>query len=417
MLEDISETWKTRILPWLSYFKPLRDMLSTAKDVYGDLLGVDFDDSVLLSFQLKGLLGTLRFVQAGIVGLSHGVIADDTITDVPVFVKAVKKMLEEAKIQTKNAVIALPGSKVAIKKIKLEAKLSEEAAEARAWQEAQKTFPELVKSLLLDFVQIETLSSDNIKNWTLVLIVARKEDVLPRVDILKQAGLTTKIADVDYFSLERAYTLFASQLPEKHEEKYLALIDFNPHSILFVVMHQKSMRYYSRQSYAGDALVPIVRRIMGVEVRATQTEKTAASPVETSAQANPSAPLKMETEKTLPFPSPLAVETQTVAQSQVGLLTEDQKSHIVMTIRRLFQSFYTENPGHIIECVAMTGRCALIPEVTQYVEKMLDISLTIPNPLLALKNLESKNRESIVKLGPAFTLCCGIAMRGMPLWK
>lgn len=392
MLNLTTQGAKEVIMRWVDRVSQLRDIFSSSKDVYGNLLGVDLDDTSVLSILLRNPLGTTRIANAELAGLSANIIVNDGIANSAELSNAIKKMLEKAKMQGLRAAIAMPGSKVVIKQIKLDNPLSDAEAETRAWQEAAKTFPDIVKSLYLDFTQIEEPGTDKNKKYILVLIAARKEDILPRVEGLQQAGLTTKIVDVDYFALERAYTLLSSQLPENHAAKYVAMIDFNPHSILFVVMHEKKAVYFNRQNYPGDILVPIVQRIMDLEVAQTKAK-----------------PIVLPTLHAAPMQ---ASETAATIDS----LTEEQKSHVVMSIRRVFQSFYVENTGKVIDHILLTGRCALISDLTQHLQKTLGIPVVVGNPFSAIKMGERVNVDRILKLAPAFALSCGLAMRGIPLW-
>lgn len=391
MLGDI-QGFKPQVAQWTAYFKKLQAMLSTAKDVYGDLLGIDLDESSILSIQLRNPLGNARVSYAEIAALPMSAIAEDTIIDKVTITNALKIMVEKGHIRATHAAIAMPGSRVVIKQIKLEKSLSEDDAEVRAWQEARKAFPDLVKNLYLDFAQVK--ESDQ---KFLIIVMVKKEDVMPRVECLQQAGLQTKIVDVDYYALERTYHLFSSQLPETHTEKYVAILHFNPHSILLLVMYRKSAMYFNRQTYTGDAMVPLVQRAMGIEVTPVQNMPIMLAP--------------LNLDSSLTFTSP---PTPTTNPDE---LTEEQKSHAVMTIRRLFQSFYADNVGRAIECIAMTGRCALILDLTQYIEKTLGIATIVANPLASLKMSEHVDAKRILKLGPAFALSCGLAMRGVPLWR
>lgn len=400
MLNFAEQGVKAQLAQWIAFIKKFTDMFSTSKDVYSDLLGIDLDDSSLILTQFRNPLGVLRVAHAELVDLPTGIMADDTIIDNVGLANAIKKVIQDKSIKATNAVIAIPGSKVVIKQVKLEARLEDPDAEARAWQEARKTFPEIAKSLYLDFVQVEEPSLSKNKKYNLVIIAVRKEDIMPRVECLQQGGLITKIVDVDYYALERAYGLFASQLPPLHVTKYTAVIDFNPHSILFLVLHKKSVVYYARQAYTGDVLVPLVQRAMGLEIVAVKNKPSIIAPLRIT---------PMQT----PFQS---TSDSSAPASQPTALSEEQKTHIVMSIRRLFQSFYGENPGKIIEHIALSGRCALLSDVMQYVEKSLDIPVTVVNPFLSLKMGEKVDVDQVKKLGPAFTVSCGLAMRGVPLW-
>src|SRR3990167_2818081 len=401
MLENAEPKWMRYITRWIDRIGQFRAALGTSTNVFGDIVGVDIDDSSVAIIQLRNPLGTIKVSRAEVAGLPTGVISEDVIVDQTVLTNTIKKLINKTKNNVKNAAIVLPGNKVAIKKIKLESALSDDEAEVRAWQEARKTFPELAKSLFLDFVQTSEVDVSGLKKNYLILIITKKEDIGPRVEALQQAGLIVKIADVDFYALERAYSLFSSQLPQNHIEKYTALIDFNPHSILFLVMHKKQMIYSMRQVYTGDVLVPLVQQALGVEVTLVKPKPVLLAPF--------AIPMQAQTE--------VQAEALLKAEAITHVLTEEQKSHMIMTIRRLFQSFYSENTGKIIDSIAMTGRCALIPDITQHIAKSLDLAVVVANPLSSLKLGEHLDGERMIKLGPAFAVSCGLAMRGIPLWK
>lgn len=391
MLDEVIQNLKTHLAPLFVHIKKIQDMFSTSTDVYGELLGVDLDDSSVLAVQLSNPLGAARLSRVGAVSLPIGVISEDVIADNAAMTAALKKIMHVAKIRAKNVAMAMPGTKVAIKEIKIDGPLSDSEAEARAWQEARRTFPELAKTLFLDFVQIQRGE----KGHFLLVVFCRREDIVPRIETVQQAGLSTKIIEVDYYALERAYPLFASQLPSGHSDQYLAIIDFNPHSILFLVMYQKTVVFRARQAYTGDVLVPIVQRAMDLEVSASKVKPVTLTPIAASLQT----PLQINIENHTDF------------------LNEDQKTHVLMTVRRLFQSFYSENPGKVIAHIAFSGRCALLPEIVHYLEKSLEIPVKTVNPLLSLKMGEHVDANHAMKLGPALTICCGLALRGIPLWK
>lgn len=396
MLNLSTQGLKAQITQWVARVVKLREMLSTVTDIYGDLVGIDLDDSSILSISLHHTLGAARVVHAEAIELPVNAVIDNGIVDNVAVVNAIKKILQKTNLYTVNTVIALPGSKVVIKHMKLDLRLSDYDLEARAWQEARRSFPDIVKSLYLDFSQTEEIDRDKNKKYSMTMVAARKEDMMPRVDALSQAGLTAKIVDVDYYALERVYSLLASQLPADHVEKHVAMIDFNPHNIVFIVIHQKKMIYYNCQNYVGDALLPMVQKIMGFTVSVPVKAKSTALP----SLQSPS----------LQIPPPVVASA-----SDITALDEEKKTHIVMSIRRLFQSFYAEKTGKTIDVILMTGRCALITEMTQHVGKALDIPLVVGNPLLSLKISEKLDSEQLLKLGPAFALSCGLAMRGIPL--
>lgn len=389
-----------RVAQWLGELRQLKDAFSTSQHVYGDLVGIDLDDSSILYALLQNPLGGTRVAKAGVLGLPAGAIVDDSIVDELPIIEAAKKIADAIHSQQCRSVIAMPGSKVVIKQIKLESKLSDEKAELRAWQEAKKTFPEIVKNLYLDFSQFEEVDAEKNKTHHMVIVVGRKEDILPRVETLQKANITTKIVDVDYYALLRVFPVITSAIPNSQTSKFTALIDFNPHSIELLVFNKKKPIYYTRQNYSGDALIPIVQHTMNVEVTASAKPKTAILP----------------TLRLTPMQSPLSQESIKTTETPEYTLTEEQKSHVVMSIRRIFQSFYGEHSGKIIDLMIITGRCALIPGLVDVIGKMLGITAVVGDPLKSIKMGDVENEAQIKKIGPAFALSIGLAMRGVPLW-
>lgn len=330
--------WMDRLTQWQTLF-------SMTGGMYRRVAGIDVDESAVVSVQLRRTLSEIRVLAADVASLPTGVVVEDAIVNAPVFAATVKTLL--ARMPTaKQASIALPGSKVVVKQIPLEKKLSDDAAETMAWQEAKRTFPELAKSLMLDFVQVP---------GALILIVARKEDITPRVEAFQQAGIVTKIVDVDYYALERAYRLFASQLPAGHESQYIGVIDFNPRNLLFIVIHQQKMVYCTRHIYASKIFTPLVHTAL--------------------------------------------------QQQSISCVSDEEQSQIVLAIRHLFQSFYTAHAGKIITSIAITGRCALLTETMTVLKGALGMPMIIPDPFASCHFHHP--------FAPAFVLGCGLALRGV----
>lgn len=366
-LESLRATWMMRLEPLIMRFKSLNSMFSSTTDVYGGLLGVDFADSSLFSIRLRNRLGGISIARAVTAILPSNTITEDMVTNAEALVTALREVAKKSG-QVRKAVIAVPGSKVVIKEVKLDRLLDDAGAEAFAWKEARKAFPELAKNLYLDFLQI---SEEGVlgKQFRLVMVIARKEDVAPRVDALQKAGFVTKIVDVDYYALERVYRLIASQLPVNHAEKYAAVIHFNPRSLLLMIMYQGKAIYFNRQTYVGDVFIPIIENIFSGNIT--------------------------------PMPSSLS---------------EEQKTHAVLSIRRLFQSFYTEHSGCVIENIVLLGRCALMTELTDYIAKTLDVPTIVGNPLINMQFDKQLDQAHLLRLGPAFAISCGLAMRGISSW-
>lgn len=362
-IADIKTKWHTQI----AQLDQFSSFLSQAKNIYTNLVGVDIDASSVLCVRLSNALGKIRVIQADQILLPPDIVDDEAIVNPSQFSTVVKPGLEKLSLTAMKSAIAIPGSKVVMRQIKLDKWISDGEAEHLAWQEAKKAFPGLIRNLMLDFEIIPDKRANATTSTLLILVIARQEDVVPRIEALKQAGLTTKIVDVDYYAIARAYALLAPQLPSEHIERYTAIFNFDPQSLIFVVMHRRRMIYMNRQSFSGSALISPVQQVMTLDKSA-----------------------------------------------EAMALTDEQKSDIVMQMQRLLQLFHAEINSNTIEHIILTGRCALLPGLQETIQNALNVPTIIGNPF---ETLSEKTEHPGVKLGPAFVLSCGLAMRGMSTWK
>src|SRR3990167_5927473 len=98
MLDLLPQGLKAKINNWVARIGQLRELFSTSKDVYGDLLGIDLDDSSVVSILLHNPLGrAIRISRAEVIGLPAGTLAEDTIVDSASLAAALKKMIEKAR--------------------------------------------------------------------------------------------------------------------------------------------------------------------------------------------------------------------------------------------------------------------------------------------------------------------------------
>lgn len=357
-------------------WKRFLSLLSTAQDVHTELLGMDMEASSVAFVQFRNPFGILRVHRADMMILPVGTIADDVLMDDKLLVAICDKMLKNKGVQAKKSSIAMPSSKVVIRQVPLDHPLNDTEAEARAWHEARTAFPGMVKNIYLDFGVLDQVGADGSLHKVLTIVVVRKEDVMPRTEVMRELGVPTKVVDVDYYALARAYRLLQSQLPADHVNQYVAMIHFDPSSLLMVVMYKKQVNYCNRQTFTGEVLTNELHRFMAKLGNTADYDEALTNLI----------------------------------------LSEEQLLHIVTRIRRLLQFFYSERQGRTIDRVILSGRCALFSNLTNHLTSTLNIPVIQANPFGALKIEAQENRKRLEALAPAFVLAAGLAMRGLSLW-
>lgn len=166
------------------------------------VIGLDIGSSSVKLAELKESRYGYRLANLGETFLPPGVIVNKTIVDPEVVINAIRSLVEDLKIKTKNVVISLSGHSINIKKVSMPLMSTSELREAVAW-EIQQYIPYNISDVNYDF---QVLPGENPEGNMDVIIVAAKRDVLETyVDVVTEAGLVPVVLDVDVFALENMY--------------------------------------------------------------------------------------------------------------------------------------------------------------------------------------------------------------------
>jgi type IV pilus assembly protein PilM len=176
------------------------------------VIGVDIGSSSIKAVELKEAKRGYELVNYGIAPIPSEVIVDGAIMDSVTVVNAVKGLLSERKIKTRDAAISLSGHSVIIKKITLPAMTEAELGESIQW-EAEQYIPFPISDVNIDFHILEMVPGQPQMD---VLIVAAKKDMInDYTAVMTEAGLNTVVVDVDSFALENMYCANYEVLPDE----------------------------------------------------------------------------------------------------------------------------------------------------------------------------------------------------------
>ncbi len=141
-----------------------------------------------------------RIEKLGMKDLPPEAIVDGSIIDSMTVINTLKDLLNEHNIKTKLAVSALTGHYVIIKKVTFPAATEDELAESIQW-EAEQYIPFPVTEVNLDF-QILGADTEGRGQMDVMLVAVKKEVIGDYTNVLREAGLTPVVIDVDAFAIE-----------------------------------------------------------------------------------------------------------------------------------------------------------------------------------------------------------------------
>lgn len=170
-----------------------------------ELVGLDIGSSAIKLAHVKPVGVEFRVKKFGVYPLPPDAIVDGAIMDHVSVIEGIKTALRELKVKEKEIAISLSGHSVIIKKVVLPTTTPEELEESIQW-EVEQYIPFDIKDVKIDFQVIGPLKEDPSKMD--VLLVAVKSDLVnDYVSVIKDAGLTPTIVDIDSIAAGNAFEL------------------------------------------------------------------------------------------------------------------------------------------------------------------------------------------------------------------
>ena len=174
----------------------------------GPLIGLDIGSHSVKVVELRPSRNGHALANLGVAPLPPDAIVDGAILNAGAVVEAIRALLANNNIRTRDVAASVSGHSVIIKKISLPAMTKEELEEQIQW-EAEQYIPFDINDVNIDF-QILSSEFESDGKMDVLLVAAKKEMVSEHVHVINEAGLRPLIIDVDAFAVEtmfeRGYT-------------------------------------------------------------------------------------------------------------------------------------------------------------------------------------------------------------------
>lgn len=139
---------------------------------------------------------------AGYAPMAPDAIVEGEIMDPQLVASTIRSLLSESGIKPRRVVVSVGGRDVIVKKIQMQRMTAAEAREVIRW-EAEQYVPFDMDHVLLDFQILDP--GEGGLQMDVLLVAAKRELVDQRVAILRDAGITPAVVDVDAFALHNAF--------------------------------------------------------------------------------------------------------------------------------------------------------------------------------------------------------------------
>lgn len=301
-------------------------------------------------------------------------------------VEAVKRALSQARITAKQTISAVSGESIIVRYIQLPNMPEEELRNALRW-EAEEYIPFAVDDVNLDSV-ILGRSEDGDK-VDVLLVSAKKDMVNSHLEVIRDAGLSPIIVDVDSFAFLNCYEI--NYTPSMTD--VIALVNIGA-EITSINIYIGGVSRFSRDiSIAGDTVTQNIQAKLGLEWPQAErlkiqegapeaADEGGGEPAEeTSLLDTIRGTVERITGEDLGDDSPEAV---------AGKVIRNTLNNLVGEIRRSIQFFENQASGRQVQKVVIGGGTSQLHNMDSYLSRELNLPVEVIDPL---RRIAVKGRE------------------------
>ena len=340
------------------------------------VIGLDISSTAVKLLELSQTSDGYKVEAYAAEPLPPNSVVEKNITDVDAVGEAIRRATKRSGTRTKNAAVAVAGSSVITKVITMPSNLSMEELENQIQVEADQYIPYALEEVNMDF-EVLGISETNPETSDVLLAASRSENVDSRVAAVEVGGLTTKIVDIEAYTLENAFPLLSSQVPGGIHDNTVAIVDIGATMTTLSVLHDGKIIYTRDQVFGGKQLTEEIQRRYG-----------------------------------------LSYEEAGMAKRQGGLpdnyipeVLEPFKDAMAQQVSRSLQFFFSSSHHNSVNHIILAGGSSSIPGVDELIEERVGSTASVANPFTSMTLASRVKAQALSNDAPALIIACGLALR------
>jgi len=355
------------------------------------IVGLDIGTSSVKIIQLK-LVG--KQYQLNAMGMAE--IPKETLeaknSDIQkgALIEAIKRAFKESGIKTKKVVTSLSGDSVIIRYVKLPFMTPEELRGAIS-KEAEQYIPLNIDQVVLDFQILGETQEDGQRKLDVLLVAAKVDVVDQHILLLKAAGLTSMVIDIDAFALQNAFEI--NRL-EPNEET-IALINIGASLTTINILEGINTRFTRDIPVAGNDFTKEIQKEFNLKFSEAEELKKSHGAI------------SMEEDD---------FSLSTVSQKDDRVLRMSDVMTPVLNkllgeIRRSFDYYETQARKKTVERVVLLGGSARLKNVNRFLANKLGIPVEIFSTFRNVESQKGIDPEQMAEKEFHMGVCLGLALR------
>jgi len=356
----------------LSVSKLFNSSLSGLFRREGRYISLDVGSSALKLLEVEGSGNQLSIRGFASAPLPATAVQNNMIVEPDSVAGIIRGLMKKAGATATEAITAVPGPAVIIKKLQLPSQAPNELENSVLF-EAGNFIPESLENVNLDYMITDVLEKE--RQFEVLLVAVKRDIINSYTSTLQLAGLEPVVVDVDYFALENMYEL--NYPPNEHQ--VVALVNIGARYSCMNILRGGRSTFTGDVPVGGKEFNDALVRNLGVSAGEAETIKLG---------GNPQYPLE-----------------------QVEPVLQPVKEFLAEEIHRALSFFWTAATDEQISMILLAGGTSRVPGLMQLLSERLEVPVHVVNPLSNVTIGSGVDRAALEKDGPSFAIAVGLGVR------
>jgi type IV pilus assembly protein PilM len=164
-------------------------------------VGLDIGSGFVKAVEINHAGDQPEVTRLGLVPLPPDTLVNDQIMDPGLVAETLRELWRGSGFTTSEVVVAVGGADTIVKKIEMDRMPEADARQLLRW-EAEQSLPFDVEEMVLDLVLLNPLGGG--EKMDVLLVGAKRDLVDQRIELLKEAGLSPRLIELEPFALHNA---------------------------------------------------------------------------------------------------------------------------------------------------------------------------------------------------------------------
>ena len=345
----------------------------------GSTVGLDIGSSLIKVIEIDHAGPRPKVTHFGLTKLPREAIVEGEIMDRDLVIGGIKECIAKAGVTGTEVVSAISGRAVIVKKVVMDKMSSEDAQEAIFW-EAEQHVPFDIDDVCLDF---QILKDDIGANQMEVLLVAAKKDMVNmHAGLIRDAGFTPVVIDVDSFAVQNCFENGRGSVGEDDTKKVIGLVNIGSNVTNINIIQDNSPHFTRDISIGSDNFAEAIQKDLGVDYEEAQRI--------------------------------VSGDLGSRDSAKIRDLVKQGSKDLSLGIERSVSFLKAAGDAEKIDEIVLSGGGANIPFLKEILSEKHGIELSIHNPLAGVEfepGVFGEHEAQIDKIASLLTVGIGLALR------